>query len=126
MKPVKRVQAAAYNELLADVAHVIEEARRAAARTVNAVMTTTYWHVGSRIVEQLRGSLATRGPELSAQAARLRNRTGRLFKPRRMIMELLRSSWSGGSASSIDSTLFTICLIAHFISWRASNAPRQW
>jgi hypothetical protein len=30
---------------------VIEEARRAAARSVNAVMTATYWFVGRRIVE---------------------------------------------------------------------------
>ncbi len=30
---------------------VIEDARRAAARSVNAVMTATYWFVGRRIVE---------------------------------------------------------------------------
>ena len=31
---------------------MIEEARRVAARSVNAVMTATYWLVGRRIVEQ--------------------------------------------------------------------------
>ena len=40
-----------YDGLLADVVHVIEDARRAAARSVNAVMTATYWFVGRRIVE---------------------------------------------------------------------------
>jgi hypothetical protein len=43
MKPLKRTQAAAYDDLLADVAGVIEDARRAAARSVNTVTTTTYW-----------------------------------------------------------------------------------
>jgi hypothetical protein len=33
---------AGYDDLFADVAEVIEEARRSAARSVNAVMTATY------------------------------------------------------------------------------------
>jgi hypothetical protein len=37
---------------MADVVHIIDEARRATARAVNAVMTTTYWLIGRRIVEQ--------------------------------------------------------------------------
>jgi predicted nuclease of restriction endonuclease-like (RecB) superfamily len=44
-----------YNELFADLASMIEQARRAAARSVNAVMTATYWLVGRRIVEQDQG-----------------------------------------------------------------------
>jgi hypothetical protein len=52
---------------------------------------------------------------------RVRMRTGRLFKPRRMTMLLLRSSWSGDTANSNDSTEFTISRMAQFISWRASN-----
>jgi hypothetical protein len=44
-----------YNELFTDVARMIEQARRAAARSVNAVMTATYWLVGRRIVEQDQG-----------------------------------------------------------------------
>jgi hypothetical protein len=51
MKPAKRTYSA-YDDLLADVALVIEDARRAAARSVNTVMTTTYWFIGRRIVEQ--------------------------------------------------------------------------
>ena len=43
---------AGYDVLLSDVVRVIEEARRAAARSVNAVMTATYWLVGRRIVEE--------------------------------------------------------------------------
>ena len=48
-----------YEDLFADVARVIEEARRAAARSVNAVMTATYWLVGRRIVEQEQGGMCS-------------------------------------------------------------------
>lgn len=40
-----------YDAVLTDVVHLIEAARRAAARSVNAVMTATYWAIGRRIVE---------------------------------------------------------------------------
>ena len=41
-----------YDVLFSDLVRVIEDARRSAARSVNAVMTATYWLVGHRIVEQ--------------------------------------------------------------------------
>ena len=47
-----------YEDLFAEVAQVIEDARRAAARSVNAVITITYWLVGRRIVEQEQGGKA--------------------------------------------------------------------
>src|SRR5262249_17468538 len=37
---------AVYDDLLAGVVRVIEDARRAAARSVNVVMTATYWLIG--------------------------------------------------------------------------------
>ena len=40
-----------YDEILSEVASILEEARRAAARSVNALMTATYWAIGWRIVE---------------------------------------------------------------------------
>jgi hypothetical protein len=49
---------AGYDGLFADVARVIEEARRTSARSVNAVMTATYWLVGRRIIEQEQGGRA--------------------------------------------------------------------
>lgn len=49
---------AGYDVLLSDVVRVIEEARHAAARSVNAVMTATYWLVGRRIVEEEQGGQA--------------------------------------------------------------------
>ncbi len=61
MKATLQITPAGYDVLLADVARVIEEARRAAARSVNAVMTATYWLIGRRIVEQEQGGQARAG-----------------------------------------------------------------
>ena len=41
-----------HNALVADVVPLIEAGLAAAARSVNSVMTTTYWHVGRVIVER--------------------------------------------------------------------------
>ena len=50
--PVKNARhLAGYTDVLAEVVQLLEGARRAAARTVNVVMTTTYWEIGRRIVE---------------------------------------------------------------------------
>ena len=40
-----------YDEVLSGVVELLEQARRAAARSVNAIMTATYWEIGRRIVE---------------------------------------------------------------------------
>ncbi len=40
-----------YEAVLSEVATLLEAARRAAARSVNAVMTATYWQIGRRLVE---------------------------------------------------------------------------
>jgi DUF1016 N-terminal domain len=87
MKPVKRAQAVTYDGLLTDVAHVIEAARRAAARSVNAVMTITYWLIGRRIVEQEQQGAARAGygEELLKRLARdLSKRFGRGFSERNL------------------------------------------
>src|SRR5665811_781395 len=39
-----------YDVVLAEVVNLQEEARRSAARSVNAIMTATYWEIGRRIV----------------------------------------------------------------------------
>jgi predicted nuclease of restriction endonuclease-like (RecB) superfamily len=41
----------AYGDLVDEIAEILETARRASARAVNAVMTATYWEIGRRIVE---------------------------------------------------------------------------
>jgi len=52
MNAANRFSVADYECLLADVVHVIDEAPRATALAVNAAMTTTYWLIARRIVEQ--------------------------------------------------------------------------
>ena len=50
-----------YEAVLADVVGLVESARRASARTVNALMTATYWTIGRRIVEQEQHGAARAG-----------------------------------------------------------------
>lgn len=50
-----------YDVLLADVARVIEHARRGASRSLNAIMTATYWMIGRRVVEEEQGGQARAG-----------------------------------------------------------------
>ena len=40
-----------YDSVLSDIVGLLDMARRASARTVNAIMTATYWELGRRIVE---------------------------------------------------------------------------
>lgn len=46
---------AGYDVVLAEVVGLLESARRASARTVNIIMTATYWEIGRRIVEMEQG-----------------------------------------------------------------------
>ena len=41
--------------LVKDLSGLVESARRASARAVNALMTATYWEIGRRIVEHEQG-----------------------------------------------------------------------
>jgi len=73
-----------YTSVLADVAHLLEAARRASVRTTNAIMTATYWEIGRRIVEyeQKGGQRAEYGKELiNRLAIDLTRRFGRGFGP---------------------------------------------
>ncbi|MHC5738002.1 DUF1016 N-terminal domain-containing protein [Nostoc sp.] len=44
-----------YENTLTDLIELLESSRRAAARSVNAMMTATYWQIGRRIVELEQG-----------------------------------------------------------------------
>lgn len=41
-----------YGSVLSDIVGLLENARRAAVRSVNSIMTATYWEIGRRIFEQ--------------------------------------------------------------------------
>ena len=95
-KEAKQVVLAGYDALLADVARVVEDARRAAARSVNAVMTTTYWLVGRRIVEQEQQGArrAEYGEQVLKRLSRdLSKRFGRGFSERNL--EQMRGLYLG-------------------------------
>lgn len=44
-----------YDRVLSEMIDLLENARRASARAVNAIMTATYWEIGRRIVEVEQG-----------------------------------------------------------------------
>jgi len=82
MTPLPRATDPRYSDLVKDLSGLLESARRAAARTVNAVMTATYWEIGRRIVEHEQGGekRAAYGKELIGRLARdLTARFGRGF-----------------------------------------------
>jgi hypothetical protein len=73
---------AGYEALLLEVSRLLEHARQSAGRAVNAVMSSTYWQIGWRIVEQeQKGSdRASYGEELVTYLAKdLTARFGRGF-----------------------------------------------
>jgi len=83
--------------MLNRVVHLIDEARRASARTINALMTATYWLIGRHIVEfeQAGKTRAEYGAEsLKQLAADLSARYGRGFSKRNLEqMRLFYMSW---------------------------------
>src|SRR5438045_6331010 len=71
-----------YAGLIGGIAELLEAARRTAARTVNALMTATYWEIGRRIVEfeQQGEERARYGEQLLAQlSVDLTSKFGRGF-----------------------------------------------
>jgi predicted nuclease of restriction endonuclease-like (RecB) superfamily len=81
-KAISQTVSGEYRGLIGGIADLLEASRRSAARTVNALMTATYWEIGRRIVEfEQRGATrAGYGEELLAQlAADLGARFGRGF-----------------------------------------------
>ena len=71
-----------YAAIRAGIVDLLKAARAASARSVNAVMTATYWEIGRRIVEQeQRGAArANYGDELIKQLAKdLSTQFGRGF-----------------------------------------------
>jgi len=48
-----------YGRLVSEISDLLEQARRGAARSVNAILTATYWEIGRRIVEHEQGGKET-------------------------------------------------------------------
>ena len=76
-----------YKDLLSGISTLLEEARRSAARSVNTILTVTYWEVGRRIVEfeQKGKAFAEYGEEIIMRLAEdLTTRFGRGFSRRNL------------------------------------------
>ena len=98
-----------YAAVHADIVALLEAARRAAARSVNAVMTATYWEVGRRIVEFEQGGQerAAYGEALIVRlAADLSARFGRGFS--RQNLWQMRAFYVAWPAGQILQTLSAI------------------
>ncbi len=80
--------AGGYDGLLGGIAQLLDQSRRAAARTINGILTATYWEIGRRIVEFEQGGRprAEYGEGvLNRLAADLTARFGRGFSERNLL-----------------------------------------
>ena len=97
MTEKNKVDIESYDGLLQRVVHLLEQARTVSARSVNSIMTSTYWEVGRRIVEyeQKGERRAAYGQALLLRlAADLSGRFGRGFSERNLgKMRLFYLSW---------------------------------
>ncbi|HEY5866889.1 MAG TPA: PDDEXK nuclease domain-containing protein [Candidatus Tectomicrobia bacterium] len=112
-----------YDEVLSGVVELLEQARHAAARAVNAIMTATYWEIGRRIVEFEQGGEARAGygeALLKRLAADLTVQLGRGFSERNLEqMRLFYSFWPISQTVQVASTPFDLTEVAHRfpLSW---------
>jgi predicted nuclease of restriction endonuclease-like (RecB) superfamily len=86
-KTILKLPPEEYGGLIGGIAELLEAARRTAARTVNAVMTATYWEIGRRIVEfeQQGATRAGYGEQILAKLSQdLTKRFGRGFGRRNL------------------------------------------
>lgn len=87
---------ASYTRLLSEISVLLEQARRSAVRSINAVLTAAYWEIGRRIVEhEQRGKTrAGYGEELLARLSKdLMAKQGRGFS--RQGLQKMRAFYLG-------------------------------
>jgi len=95
-----------YNAWSSGIAVLLEESRRQAARSVNAILTATYWEIGRRIVEfvQQGESRADYGDEVLAKLSQdLTGKFGRGFATDNL--ERMRSFYLGWPPAHISATV---------------------
>jgi len=113
--------------MLNRVAALIDEARRASARAVNALMTATYWSIGRHIVEfELSGKKrAEYGEELLERlSADLTSRFGRGFS--RPNLQQMRQLYQAFPIQQICQTVSDKLLLAGKIQAASGKSPAQW
>ena len=130
---MKGLPVKSYEPLLKDIVQLLEDARRYAARTVNATLTATYWEIGRRIVEFEQGgeSRAEYGEELIERlAADLSARYGRGFSVRNVWqMKAFYLAWpipQTASAQSKGRGILQTLSAESDLSSIASRFPLPW
>jgi DUF1016 N-terminal domain len=106
-----------YEALLSNVSELLQRGRQNAAKSVNAILTTTYWLVGRRLVEfEQRGKeRAVYGSELLKRLSRdLQSRFGRGFGRRNLPEDF---------ADAVCEIEFgrRACILAFLVSLRAAT-----
>ncbi|MGB6103035.1 MAG: PDDEXK nuclease domain-containing protein [Pusillimonas sp.] len=111
---------AAYAAVHTDIVTLLDSARGAAARSVNSLMTASYWEIGRRIVEFEQGGQerAHYGEALMVRLATdLSARFGRGFSKRNLEqMRLFYLAWPTDQIAQTVSAQFTLPLIRQAIS----------
>lgn len=98
---------AGYGGLVTGISDLLNQARRAAARTVNSILAATYWEIGRRIVEFEQGGKARAeyGEALLKRLAQdLTGRFGRGFSERNL--QQMRGLYLGWEISQTPSAKF--------------------
>lgn len=123
-------QTASYGQLLAGVVNLIEEARLASVRSVNAVLTSTYWLVGQRIVkhEESGADRAPYGQTLLKKLAKdLSSKLGRGFSERNLEqMRAFYLTWPNRQTPSAESPLKLISQTLSAKSGVSPGFPLPW
>lgn len=105
-KPASSVASPDYSGLVSGVSELLDAARRASVRTVNAFMTATYWEIGRRIVEFEQGGEKRAGygkDLLNQMASDLSSRFGRGFS--RQNLQNMRQFYLASPPEQIRQTL---------------------
>lgn len=104
---------APYNRLLADISRLLDQARRTAVRSINAVLTSAYWQIGCRIVEheQQGKRRAGYGGQLIKRLSQdLTSKHGRGFSKRNLEqMRAFYLGWGIAQTPSAQSEARAIC-----------------
>jgi len=125
-KPVATTRPAGYDAMFNRVVQLIDDARRTSARTVNAIMTATYWLIGRHIVEfELSGKKrADYGEELLERlSADLTSRFGRGFS--RPNLQQMRQLYQAFPLQQICQTSSDKSLLARKIQTASGKSPEQ-
>jgi len=117
---------AVYSDIHGSIVGLLEEARHTAARSVNALMTATYWEIGQRIVAFEQGGLerATYGKTLIERlSVDLSTRFGRGFSKQNLWqMRAFHLAWP---VEKISQTLSAKSLVAPILQTLSGESSRE-